>query len=152
MSRLKSVLGYAVAVLMGPLVLITFLNLNGWMEILEDSGLRISPWISGDAVAFALPRDGYQIRIHRPVFMGLLWETGDGFVQVDWTPKESAPAVIDEEIDYDADGRIDFRIQWNTQSGAAALTPYSDAVLYLEGKYELKESWSVRVRIKNPQG
>ncbi len=150
MSKVKSIFGYAVAGLAVPLVMMTFINLNGWMQVIEDSGLRISPWISGGDVAFILPHDGYQTRIHKPVFLGLLWETGDGFVQVDWTPSEGAPGVIDEEIDYNADGRIDFRINWNTQSGAMTLTPYSDAVLYLEGKYKLRESWSVRVRVKNP--
>jgi hypothetical protein len=71
-------------------------------------------------------------------------------VQVDWTPREGAPGVIDEEIDYDNDDQSNFRIRWNTKSGEIELIPYSGDVLYLEGKYTLRESWSVRVRVKNP--
>jgi len=152
MSKIKSALGYLAAGLAVPLVLAALIGMEGWMRMIADTGVRISPWITGGAAALSLPHDGYQTRIHTPVFMGLLWETRDGFVQVDWTPKENAPAEIDEEIDYDNDGTADFRIRWDTRSGDVALTPYSDEVLYLEGKYELDESWSVRVRIKNPRG
>jgi hypothetical protein len=126
--------------------------MQGWMQTVADSGVRISPWITGDAIAYTIPHDGYRTVIHKPVFMGLLWETRDGFVQVEWTPREAAPARIDEEIDYDGDGRADFRVQWNTQTGEIALIPLSENVLYLEGKYELKEAWAVRVRVKNPKG
>jgi hypothetical protein len=150
MSTIKSILGYVIAGLAVPLVLITFINMNGWMQIVGDAGLRISPWITGDEVASTIRHDGYETRIHKPVFMGLLWETREGFVQVDWSPRETAPAVIDETIDYDNNGAVDFRLLWNTSTGEIALTPYSENVLYLEGKYSLREAWAVRVRIKNP--
>jgi hypothetical protein len=149
MAKAKAVLGYAAAGMAVPLLLAALLGMEGWMQRIAASGVRISPWITGDSVALTVPHDGYQTRIHKPVFMGLLWETDDGFVQVDWTPKAGAPAVIDEQIDYDGDGTADFRIWWDTQAGEIALTPLSADVLYLEGKYELDESWSVRVRIKN---
>jgi hypothetical protein len=150
MSRIKSFLGYSAAWSAVPLVLATFIGMNDWMQIVAGSGLRISPWISGDEVAFTIAHGGYSTRIHRPVFMGLLWETADGFLQVDWTPKENAPVVIDESVDYDDDGRDDFRVQWDTQAGRIALTPLSEDVLYLEGKYALRDSWTIRVRVKNP--
>jgi hypothetical protein len=152
MSTIKSILGYLLAGLALPLVLVAFINLNGWMQILGDSGLRVSPWITGGEVAFTLAHDGYSTRVHKPVFMGLLWETRDGFVQVDWTPRENAPGVIDEAIDYDGDGRDDFRVQWDTQTGVITLDPLSENVLYLEGKYILREAWAIRVRVKNPKG
>jgi len=151
MKKIKILSGYLLAMLAIPVVLITFINMNGWMQLLGDSGLRISPWITGDAVAFIRTHDGYTTRIHKPVFMGLLWETRDGFVQVDWTPRESAPAVIDEAIDYNDDGAADFRLRWNTITGEISLTPYSENVLYLEGKYTLREAWAVRMRVKNPR-
>ncbi|MGB7539403.1 MAG: hypothetical protein WBM17_12765 [Anaerolineales bacterium] len=151
MATIKSFLGYLGAGFAAPLILVTFIGMEGWVQTIADTGVRISPWITGDAPAYTLPHDGYQTVVHQPVFMGLLWETRDGFVQVDWTPREKAPAAIDEEIDYDRDGRADFRVQWNTQTGEITLTPLSENVLYLEGKYELKESWAIRVRVKNPR-
>jgi hypothetical protein len=151
MKTLKSILGYLGAGLAAPLILATFIGMEGWMQGIADTGVRISPWITGDAIAYSVPHDGYRTVIHKPVFMGLLWETRDGFVQVDWTPRENAPARIDEAVDYDRDGRADFRVNWNTQTGEITLTPMSDSVLYLEGKYELKDAWAVRVRIKNPR-
>lgn len=152
MSTVKSILGYIGAGLGVPLVLVTFIGMEGWMQRFADTGVRISPWISGDTVTITISHDGYQTLVHKPVFMGLLWETRDGFVQVDWTPRENAPAVIDEVIDYDSDGRNDFRVQWNTQTGEIMLSSLSENVLYLEGKYALRDSWAVRVRVKNPKG
>jgi hypothetical protein len=150
MSKLKPTLGYLGAGLAVSLVLVTLVGMSGWMRLIADSGLRVSPWITGDVVAFTIRHNGYETRIHKPVFLGLLWETGDGFVQVDWTPRENAPGLIDEAVDYDSDGTDDFRVVWNTRTGEIALTPLSEDVLYLEGKYELNDAWVVRVRVKNP--
>jgi hypothetical protein len=150
MGKIKPILGYLAAGTAVPLVIAAFIGMEGWMQMIAGTGLRISPWITGNEVAFSIPHRGYRTQIHRPVFMGLLWETADGFVQVDWTPKDSVPTVIDETIDYDRDGWDDFRIRWNTQTGGIALAPLSQTVQYLEGKYELQDSWSIRVRVRNP--
>jgi hypothetical protein len=147
--KLKPALGYLCAGLAVPVVLATFIGMQGWMEWIADTGLRVSPWITGDVVALTIRHAGYETRIHKPVFQGLLWETRDGFVQVDWAPRENVPAAIDEEIDFDGDGQADFRVQWNTQTGSIILSPRSEKVLYLEGKYALEESWTIRVRVKN---
>ncbi|MBN1438958.1 MAG: hypothetical protein JW929_06060 [Anaerolineales bacterium] len=82
--------------------------------------------------------------------MGWIWETAGGFVKVDWTPRDAAPEVIDEEVDYDGDGLADFRVVWDTRSGDIALFPFADNVLYLEGKYQLRDAWAIRVWVKNP--
>jgi hypothetical protein len=148
---MKAVFGYLGAGLAVPLVLATFIRMQRWMEWIADTGLRVSPWFAGGEVAFSVPHDGYQTRIHEPVFLGLLVETSEGFVQVDWTPRENAPAWIDEAIDYDDDGTDDFHVLWNTQTGDIALTPFSEEVLCLEGKYALNDTWAVRVRVKNPK-
>jgi hypothetical protein len=57
-----------------------------------------------EATANTVSHNRYQTVIHEPVFMGLLRKTRDGFGQADWTPRETAPARIDEEVGYDRDG------------------------------------------------
>lgn len=151
MAKIKPLLGYLLAGLAVPLVMAMFINMNGWMRALMDAGLHVSPWYTGGAVAFTIQHEGYATRVHNPVFLGLIGETREGFVQVDWTPKINAPSLIDEAVDYDADGRIDFRVRWDTQTGEIALYPYAEEVLFLESKYALREAWTVRVRIKNSQ-
>jgi hypothetical protein len=149
MTRVKAFLGYSMAVLLLPFTMAVFLGLGNWSNMLVNTGLRVSPWYTGDAVARTLSHGNYETRIHKPVFMGLVGETSTGFVQVDWAPRDNVPAVLDEEIDYDNDGKIDFRLTWNVGSGEIVLVPHSPAVLGLEGKYQLKEAWAVRVTIKN---
>ena len=72
-------------------------------------------------------------------------------MQVAWRPAETLPARIDEEIDADADGRADFRIELDMATQQASLTPYSPNVLELEGVYDLGETLAIRVRLKNPR-
>ena len=74
-----------------------------------------------------------------------------GFVQVAWRPAEGLPARIEEEIDADADGQADFRIELETATEPASLTPYSPDVLALEAVYDLGETLAVRVRLENPR-
>jgi len=110
--RLKAVLGYTLAALAFVVALATFVGMPAWEKALvSGTGLRVSPWFTGDEVAYTVPHRGYETRIHRPVFQALIGERSEGFVQVDWAPADSLPAVLDEEIDYDRDGVGDFRIR-----------------------------------------
>jgi len=80
----------------------------------------------------------------------LIGERKEGFIQVDWTPLDALPARIDEEIDADRDGQADFRVEVDTASKEATLTPYASWVLELEGAYKPKGLLMVRVRLDNP--
>jgi hypothetical protein len=151
MQKLKPVLGYIWAALLIPLALATLFGLNSWMELLVSStGLTISPWITGAEVARTVEHEGYEARIHHPVFQALIGERREGFVQVDWGPLEALPAQVDEEVDFDDDGQADFRVALDTESGEATLTPLTEYVLDLSGTYCLDDAWAVRVRLRNP--
>jgi len=150
MSKLKAFFGYALAALGLPIVLATFIGQGFWMKSLVSvTGMRVSPWYTGDVVARTVPHDGYETRIHKPVFMALIGEQSEGFVQVDWAPAGKVLSQVAEDIDYNGDGRPDFRLELDTQTRQAHLEPYSPAVIDVRGVYQLKDAWAVRVNLKN---
>ncbi len=150
MSKVKVFLGYALAALGLPIALATFMGLGFWSETLASAtGLRVSPWVTGDEVARTVTHDGYETRIHKPVFMALIGERSEGFVQVDWAPPGRVPPLMTEDIDYNADGQPDFQVELNTQTAQATVTAYTAQVIGLQGIYRLKDAWAVRVTLKN---
>jgi hypothetical protein len=151
MNKLKSFFGYFLAALGVPLILITFMGSSNWMQLLvSTTGLKINPLYTGGEVARAYSQDGMRIEIYEPVFEALVGESKSGFVQVAFGPKVAARQV-DAEIDYDNDGTADFRVQWDTATSNVTITPYSPLILGLEGTYELKTAYAVRVNLRNPR-
>jgi hypothetical protein len=150
MSKLKAFFGYALAALGLPITLATFMGM-GFLanSLVSATGLRVSPWYTGDVVARTVPHDGYETRIHRPVFMALIGEQSEGFVQVDWAPAGKVLSQVAEDIDYNGDGRPDFRLELDTQTQQARVEPYGPAVIGVRGVYHLKDAWAVRVNLKN---
>ena len=157
MATMKSVLGYTVAALsilimvVGDVAYILWDELGISKPLIADSGLVRSPWYSGGEVAQTVDHGAYRTQVHRPVFDAFIGERREGFVQVAWAPPDALPAHIDEEIDADADGRVDFRIELDTATRQAYLTPHSPNVIELEGVYDLGETLAVRVALKNPR-
>jgi hypothetical protein len=150
MRRLKAVLGYTLAALALVVALATFGAMPAWERaFVAGTGLRISPWFTGDEIAYAVGHGGYETRIHRPVFQALVGERREGFVQVDWAPAAALPATIDEEIDYNRDGVGDFRIRLEGDKEEALLTPIAPEVGKLLGTYRLTDARSVRVVLAN---
>ncbi len=150
MSKLKAFFGYALATLGLPITLATFMGMGFFSNsLVSTTGLRVSPWYTGDEVVHTVTHDGYETRIHRPVFQALIGERSEGFVQVDWAPPGRVPALMAEDIDYNADGQPDFRVELNTQNQQATITPYTAQVIGLHGTYRLKDAWAVRVTLKN---
>ncbi len=150
MTKLKSILGYILATLGVPLILIIFMGATTWMNLFVDlTGVTISPWFTGGEVAYKVQHDRYRTEIYQPVFQALIGERKEGFVQIAWTPKGFVPTQIDEEIDFDNDGAPDFRVQWEPKTTQATITPYSERVLGLEGTYNLEKSYAIRVNLLN---
>ncbi len=150
MSKLKAFFGYALAALGLPVTLATFMGMGFWSNgLVATTGLRVSPWFTGDEVARTVAHESYETRIHKPVFQALIGERSEGFVQVDWAPPGRVPALMAEDIDYNADGQVDFRVELDTQEERATITPYTAQVLGLQGTYRLKDAWAVRVALKN---
>jgi hypothetical protein len=152
MAKLKSVLGYIVAALSIPIMtfgVLSFTVLGLGEPFIEATGLKTSANWTGGEVAQTLDHGTYRTEVHRPVFDALFGERKEGFVQVAWQPADGLPARIDEEIDTDADGRADFRIELETATKQASLTPYSANVIELEGVYQFDERLAIRVSLEN---
>ena len=131
MTRFKTFLYYSWALMGVPIVLATFMGMNFWAKkLVAITGLEVSPRFTGGQVINTVKHDEYKTLIHRPVFNGLIRERRNGFVQIKWKPNESLlPRLIDEEIDFDTDGRSDFRIRLDTQTNEAELQAFNDEVV-----------------------
>jgi hypothetical protein len=151
MEKIRPVLGYMMAVfscLISAAILPAIATLSE--PFITATGLTISPNYSGGEVVQTIDHGAYETRVHRMVFDDvLIGERKEGFIQVDWIPLDGLPAQIDEEIDADGDGQADFRIEVDTASKEATLTPYAAWVLELEGAYKPEGFMLVRVRLEN---
>jgi hypothetical protein len=151
MRWLKPTLGYTLAFSALPITLAVFFGLPYFEQLLVAiTGLQVSPHFTGGEVQRRIEHEGYATEIHRPVFDGLLCERKQGFVQVDWTPADQLPDRIDEEIDYDDDGQVDFRILF-APGEEPVVTALDEHVLGLEGVCQVHDAWVVRVGLSNPQ-
>lgn len=151
MNRLKSILGYIWAIMAIPIVLVTFIN-NGFLAkgLAETTGIEVSPWFTGGDITGTQIHEEYRTEIHQPVFDWLLGERDEGFVQVDWVPREEKlPPVIREAIDYNNDGSIDFSIVLNTHTNEASFKPNSDKIISVQSVLNVDNKKVVRIRLKN---
>ena len=158
MAKLKTVLGYIVAALSIPIMLAAALGPRAPVVapaivfgFLSATRLEHSANWTGGEVVQTLEHGAYRTEIHRPVFDALIGERQKGFIQVGWAPLEALPAHIDQEIDADGDGQVDFRIELDTATHQATLTPYTSQVIDLQGVYKLGESLAIRVGLRNPR-
>lgn len=150
MKTLKAIVGYTLAVLAIPVIIVTFMANAQMAELLvKVTGITTSPWNDGGPVAQTIPHDRYFTRIHEPVFQALIGERREGFVQVNWDPPGFLPDMLDEEIDYNGDGIPDFRVQLDTKTITAIITPHTEYVLELQGAYRLDDSLAIRVKLRN---
>jgi hypothetical protein len=151
---LKSGLGYTWAVLCLVVVLATFVGLNFWANTLaQGTGIQVSPRYTGGEVQRSVDHGQYLTLLHRPVFDGLLGERSEGFVQIDWTPKDqqSLPALIEEEFDTDGDGTLEFSIRLDTVAVRADLIKMKPWVLSADSVITVDKEQILRVRLRNPR-
>jgi hypothetical protein len=115
-----------VAALSIPIMITTVWVVRGMGdEFVSATGLKTSANWTGGEVVQTIKHGAYQTEIHRPVFDALIGERKEGFIQIDWRPPENLPARIDEQIDFDADGQADFRIELEPATRQATITSYS---------------------------
>ncbi len=133
-----------------PVANATFVGMDFFSRgLIAATGLKVSPWMNGGEVVQVVKHEGYQTQIHQPVFDGLFGEKKEGFVQVDWTPLKNLPPGISEEVDFDWDGRADFKINLDVEAVSAKITKENSQVESLEGCYKLKDGRAVRVWLIN---
>ena len=148
--RLQTFIGYTAAALMLIITLTTFIGMNSFSHMLVSAtGLQISPWFSGGEIVRTIDYGSYKTLQHRAVFDALIGKRAEGFVQIDFSPPDALPDKINEKIDFDLDGKIDFALEYDVSSNSAVLTAYNHRVVSLFGCYVLKERRAVRVLLRN---
>ena len=149
MNKLKAILGYIIAALMVPVVIITLMGMAPLAELLvEITGVEISPWSTGGEVVRTIDHGSYETRIHRPIFDALIGQKRQGFVQIVWAQTEALPETLAETIDYNDDGQADFQITLYPTSKTAEWTPSNPNALRMEGPYRIGDGLGVRVWMK----
>jgi hypothetical protein len=151
MSRIVKFLAYAWAFLAGPIVLATFMGSTDFFprKLVAVTGLHVHPIYAGGEVAQTIDHEHYQTLIHRPVFDGLIRERNTGFVQIEWQSKDAnLPELIDEQIDFDRDGKADFRIQLNTSTNATTLGTLDGRFLSADEVIEVQNARILRVNLR----
>lgn len=103
-------------------------------QIVEWTGLKTSEKFKGGRVVTVELHKGYTSRVHQPVFEGPFGESREGFVQIDWFTDDSFPEEINQEFDYDQDGKVDFKLKLWPQDDRAFITAYSEQVMNLVDK------------------
>jgi len=128
--------------------------LDFWSQTLsQGAGIRVSPRFTGGEVRLSTDHGSFLTLLHRPVFDGLLAERGDGFVQIDWVPKENQllPALIEERFDLDGDGSSEFGIRLDTVAARATLLDKVPWVLGADSVIAVDGERILRVRLQNPR-
>lgn len=153
MKAMKSFFGYAWAGLAMVLPMATFFGHTVFSKALaKTTGVTIHARYSGGEIISTVDHGNYKTSLHRPVFDGLIAETPEGFVQVNWEPADGLPMILKERFDYDQDGREDFALTLNTETGETSLSKTNPAVLGVGKAYALKNGRAVRVLLKRSPG
>lgn len=155
MAKLKSALGYTWAVVCFLIILATFFGNQKFSQALSKAPfMKINPVYSGGEVEKTIDHLTYKTLIHRPVFEALIGESAEGFVQVNWVFMKGGgfkdlPNPIVETVDYDLDGKDDFEINLNRQTGNATLRAFNPSVVSVLLTAKLSDGWVARVNLLN---
>ena len=150
MKTIKKILGYTIAVSYPFIFILAVISYNLYSKkIVDITGLKISPWYSGNIVLKTINHNSYKTQIHKPVFHGFITERKSGFIQIDWVIINKIPDIITENIDFDFDGKIDFNIEYNTLDHKAYLHSLNNNVIGLIGIYKLEGYYAIRIKLKN---
>ncbi len=108
--------------------------------------MKIHPLYSGGEVTREYEAGGLLLRIHRPVFDGLLFERDEGFVQVDIIGTKAPEGEL--LLDLDNDGRQDLGLLI-TAIGTVQTRPIAEPVKGLQSWARSREGWIVRIALHN---
>lgn len=146
MKKLKLISGVMWAVLCLIIVLALFPGLNAISgSVARLPFMKINPNYTGGEVARHIASANYSTDIRKPVFDGLIGDRRKGFVQVDW--RGEIPEILNDTIDYDLDGKPDFRIHISKSQSKTEIEPVSSKVGKLLVTTPTSYGWVVRVEV-----
>lgn len=153
-KKLKATLGYVMAAAAFIIVIVTFVGNDALSRIFaRTTGMTVSPRYSGGEVIRTVDHGTYKSLIHRAVFDGLFSDRSDGFIQVNWYGQPPWPRKIEEAVDYDSDGAVDFTVTLDTQNLTADLSTQNPSVTGIAKTYRLDRGFAVRISLhKNSAG
>jgi hypothetical protein len=147
MSKVISFFAYSIAILCIIVSVATFAGNRFFAESLVGAtGIRVSPAFSGGDVRRIVSFNGYEVKIHEPVFTGLFSPRKNGFVQIDFTGT-SIPETVMHEIDYNDDGKKDFTITYDSRNRKGTLVSYDKSVVSLEQIIMVKNGFAARINL-----
>ncbi len=152
MNNIKSILGYTIAALCIIVAPMTFMGNKYFGKlIISGSGITVSPWITGGKIVQTIDHGDYKTEIHETVFQGLLSDREKGFIHIEWVKNKKIPDKIIEDIDFDNDKKIDFKVEYNTIDNEVKIIPVNPNVISVAGRYRLSEGFAIRVWLRNEQ-
>lgn len=146
MNKIKAFLGYTAAFICILLVPYTFINMKNLEKLFAGTGLKPSPKYSGGNIVETINRKNYVILIHKPVFSGLISETKEGFIQVDFKVVDKLPPNISEKITIDG---YNFTINLDTLNKTALIKTGDPNVKSAFLVCQLSDSIAVRINLIN---
>lgn len=133
------------------LIPVTFIGNNGLArQLAKLPFMKVNPIYSGGETDRSYSHDSLTITINKPVFEALIGESAEGFVQVRFSAADKLPGNIAEEIDYNNDGKPDFRVSINTSTGDTQFESMNKDVLALSTSSKVYNEWIIRIKLINP--
>ena len=147
MKKIKILAGISWASFCLVLIIILFPGLNSFsLSVSKLPFMKINPRYTGGDIAYSLTSESCTLDIRKPVFDGLFKERKSGFVQLDW--RGNIPQDIEDTIDYDNDGNMDFCILVDRKMSETSIVPLNTIVKNVVLSTPTSYGWSVRVGLQ----
>ena len=144
MKKVKIIAGISWAFICLIVIIILFPGLNSFsVSVSKLPFMKLNPRYSGGEIARQMVVERCTLNIRKPVFNGFLRERNSGFVQLDW--HGIMPDTINDQIDYNGDGIIDFRIQIDRKDSKTVLEPVNNNVRSIVISTPASYGWAARV-------
>jgi hypothetical protein len=135
---LRAKLGYTAAALTMLAALLTpFRLMDSFAKGFAALGLHVDEMYSGGPKLRTVAMGPYSIAVHKPVFPHML-QSGNPFVQLDWSPASALPQHVSDVVDVDGDGRPDIRVDFDVPKDPK--TPLRVNVEPLNRRYEAMQN------------
>lgn len=116
--------------------IILFMNSSMWGNTIYMTFNFKMPdkYYGGGRINMESKFDKYRLYVHEPVFDDLFIKRNKGFVQVDWIGNPVLPDIIENNIDYDNDGKNDFKLTLDTRNNNVGIFKYNTNVINVMDK------------------
>ena len=145
---MKSGIGYIWAIICLLLIPASFMgNMYFSKQLAKLPFMKVNPVFTGGVISKTIEDNSLTVSVYKPVFEALIGESSNGFVQVRFSDKDKLPLIIDRKIDYNNDGKEDFRLIINTQTGDTKIESLNNHVDGIKVSSRVKTDWIVRVNL-----